>query len=119
MEINSNKFTRRHIIEMGCSLSLLSFLYKQSFANSAQLSSTDDMIIDSYRLLHADTIQRIIPSSGEKITASGLGTWISFDIGISVSKRERLKNVLKILVEKNGSIIDSSPMYGTSEQVVG
>ncbi len=104
---------------MGCNLSLLSFLYKQSFANSVQLCNTYDTIIDSYRLLHAEPIQRIIPSSGEKITAIGLGTWISFDIGTSVSKRERLKNVLKILVEKKGSMIDSSPMYGTSQQVVG
>ena len=119
MEINSNKLTRRHIIQLGCNLSLLAFLYKQSNANSVQLSNIDDMIVDSYRLLHAELIQRIIPSSGEKITAIGLGTWISFDIGTSVSKRERLKNVVKILVEKNGSIIDSSPMYGTAQQVVG
>ena len=119
MEINSNKFTRRHIIQMGCNLSLLSFLYQQSFAKSVQLGNTDDRTNNSYRLLLAELIQRVIPSSGEKITAIGLGTWISFDIGTSVSKRERLKNVLKILVEKNGSIIDSSPMYGTSEQVVG
>ena len=116
---NSHKFTRRHIIQMGFNMSLLSFLYKQSVANSVELSNTDEMIIDPQRSLHADPIQRIIPSSGEKITAIGLGTWISFDIGTSISKRERLKNVLKILVEKNGSIIDSSPMYGTSEQVVG
>ena len=119
MEINSNKFTRRYIIQTVFNLSLLSFLYKRSNENSVQLSDSDDMISDSDRLLHAQLIQRIIPSSGEKITAIGLGTWISFDVGASVSKRERLKNVVKILVEKKGSIIDSSPMYGTSEQVVG
>ena len=119
MEINANKFTRRHLIQVGFNLSLLGFLHKRSIANSIQLSNTDDMIIDPNRLLHAELIQRIIPSSGEKITAIGLGTWISFDIGTSVSKRERLKNVVNILVEKNGSIIDSSPMYGTAEQVVG
>ena len=107
------------MIQMWFNLSLLSFLYQRSFANSVQLSDTNDKVIDAYRLLHADPIQRIIPSSGEKITAIGVGTWISFDIGTSESKRERLKNVLKVLVAKNGSIIDSSPMYGSAEQVVG
>ena len=91
MEINSNKLTRRNIIKLGCNLSLLAFLYKQSNANSVQLSNIDDMIVDSYRLLHAELIQRIIPSSGEKITAIGLGTWISFDIGTSVSKKGKTK----------------------------
>ena len=119
MEINSNRFTRRHMLQMGFNASLLSFLYKRSIANSVQFNNGNDMIVESNRLLDAELIQRIIPSSGEKITAIGLGTWISFDVGTSVSKKERLKNVVKILAEKNGSIIDSSPMYGTAEQVVG
>ncbi|MFY0625789.1 MAG: aldo/keto reductase [Reichenbachiella sp.] len=62
---------------------------------------------------------RIIPSSNEKIPVIGLGTWQSFDVGNSNLEREPLKEVLKILVEHGGSLIDSSPMYGRSEKVVG
>lgn len=62
---------------------------------------------------------RRVPSSNEKIPVIGLGTWQTFDVGNSNAEREPLKEVLKILVEHGGSVIDSSPMYGRSEKVVG
>lgn len=64
-------------------------------------------------------LKRAIPSSNEKIAAVGLGTWQTFDVGQSEEEREPLKAVLKTLVEKGGTVIDSSPMYGSSEKVVG
>ncbi len=64
-------------------------------------------------------VKRSIPSSGEKLTAVGLGTWQTFNVTDSASEREPLNAVLKNLVEKGGSVIDSSPMYGQSENVVG
>jgi diketogulonate reductase-like aldo/keto reductase len=64
-------------------------------------------------------IKRIIPSSNEQLTAVGVGTWRTFDAGDASSEREPLKGVLKTLIEKSGSVIDSSPMYGRSERVVG
>lgn len=64
-------------------------------------------------------LKRVIPSSGERITAVGLGTWQTFDVGESSKDREPLKEVLKTLTAKGGSVIDSSPMYGRSEKVVG
>ena len=62
---------------------------------------------------------RKIPSSGEDVPVVGLGTWQSFDVGEKASERDPLKEVLKILVDHGGSLIDSSPMYGRSEKVVG
>ncbi len=62
---------------------------------------------------------RAIPSSGEKIPVIGLGTWQTFDAGNSAEKRMALGEVLKTLVASGASVIDSSPMYGTSESVVG
>lgn len=62
---------------------------------------------------------KAIPSSGEKIGVVGLGTWRTFDVGASASAREPLKEVLRVLRNSGGSVIDSSPMYGTSETVVG
>jgi len=62
---------------------------------------------------------RTIPSSNEKIPVIGLGTWQTFDVGHTAQEREPLKEVLNILIKHGGSVIDSSPMYGRSEKVVG
>jgi diketogulonate reductase-like aldo/keto reductase len=62
---------------------------------------------------------RIIPSSNEKLPVVGLGTWQTFDAGNNEDERAPLKEVLKSLVGKGGTVVDSSPMYGSSEQVVG
>jgi len=64
-------------------------------------------------------IKRIIPSSGEQLTCVGVGTWQTFDVGTDSAEREPLKGVLRTLIEKAGSVIDSSPMYGRSEKVIG
>lgn len=63
--------------------------------------------------------QRMIPGSNEKLPVIGLGTWQSFDVGNTKKERDPLKEVLKILIQHGGSVIDSSPMYGRSEKVVG
>jgi diketogulonate reductase-like aldo/keto reductase len=67
----------------------------------------------------ATMLKRKIPSSGELVPAIGLGTWQTFDAGNNAAGREPLKEVLKTLLDKGGSIVDSSPMYGSSEKVVG
>jgi diketogulonate reductase-like aldo/keto reductase len=67
----------------------------------------------------AAILQRSIPSSGDKIPAIGLGTWRTFDVGRSPAAREPLKEVLRRFVELGGRVIDSSPMYGAAEGVVG
>lgn len=64
-------------------------------------------------------IERKIPSSGEMIPVVGLGSWLQFDVGPSSIERESLKEVLKRMVKMGGRLIDSSPMYGKSEQVIG
>jgi len=62
---------------------------------------------------------RKIPSSGRQLPVVGLGTWQSFDVGNDGSARAQLSEVLQKMKVKGGQVIDSSPMYGTSEQVVG
>jgi diketogulonate reductase-like aldo/keto reductase len=66
-----------------------------------------------------EPLKRVIPSSGQKLCAVGVGTWQTFDVSESSAAREPLKEVLNILTAKGGSVIDSSPMYGRSEKVVG
>src|SRR5262245_368820 len=63
--------------------------------------------------------KRSIPSSNEQLPLVGLGTWQTFDAGNSSSEREPLKGVLKNLIANGGKVVDSSPMYGRSESVVG
>lgn len=62
---------------------------------------------------------RSIPSTGEKIPAVGVGTWRTFNAGNDQQKRKALKQVLDNLVTKKASVVDSSPMYGSSESVIG
>lgn len=66
-----------------------------------------------------DTANGAIPASGEELPVIGLGTWQTFDVGTSAAERAPLEEVLKTFVELGGRMIDSSPMYGASEQVVG
>ena len=63
--------------------------------------------------------RRPIPSTGALLPVIGCGTWQTFDVGTSNEERAPLAEVLRILFEAGGSVIDSSPMYGRSEAVVG
>lgn len=62
---------------------------------------------------------RPIPTTKEALPLVGLGSWLQFDVGNEDNERNPLKEVLKLLVEKGGKVIDSSPMYGRAEQVIG
>jgi aryl-alcohol dehydrogenase-like predicted oxidoreductase len=64
-------------------------------------------------------LQRPIPTSGELLPAVGLGTYSTFDVGNSAAERANLKEVLRLFVQHGGKLVDSSPMYGSSESVVG
>lgn len=64
-------------------------------------------------------LMRTIPKSGEAIPALGLGTWNAFDVGASASDRAGPKGVLELFFAAGGRVVDSSPMYGKAETVVG
>ena len=64
-------------------------------------------------------LTRKIPSSGEKLPVIGLGTWQTFDVGRNDAERNPLEQVLATLTKAHGSVVDSSPMYGRSEEVIG
>lgn len=64
-------------------------------------------------------LTRIIPSSGEKIPVIGLGTWRAFDVDLTADIRRQLEDVLSVFVKLGGRVIDSSPMYGRAEEVIG
>ncbi|MES9942563.1 MAG: aldo/keto reductase [Candidatus Thiodiazotropha sp. 6PLUC2] len=64
-------------------------------------------------------IEKTIPVSGEKLPVIGMGTSRTFDSGSNQSQLQNLGKVLELFFEQGGKLIDSSPMYGSSEQVLG
>lgn len=71
--------------------------------------------------LRAETamLKRKIPSTGEELPVIGLGTSGVFDVGGSSAERAPLTEVLKILTDTGGSLLDTSPMYNRAEAVAG
>ncbi len=70
-------------------------------------------------LAGAGPLTRAIPSSGEVLPVIGMGSWITFDVGGDQAARAQRAEVLRAFFGAGGAMIDSSPMYGTSEEVIG
>jgi diketogulonate reductase-like aldo/keto reductase len=68
----------------------------------------------------AGVLTRAIPSTGERLPAVGLGTWLTFDVPLgnafAVSRR---REVVERFFAGGGRVIDSSPMYGQAEALLG
>lgn len=64
-------------------------------------------------------LQRSIPASGETIPAVGLGSWITFNVGNDPQARARCTEVVRAFFADGGRLIDCSPMYGSSQPVIG
>jgi diketogulonate reductase-like aldo/keto reductase len=62
---------------------------------------------------------RPIPASGESIPVIGLGTWITFNVGNDRAARDQCIEVMRHFFAAGGRVIDSSPMYGSAQGVVG
>lgn len=84
-------------------LSSLSFLPKLSIASA----------------LNQSMLKRVIPSSGEEMPVIGLGTSRVFDIEPSKNELNVREQILDIFYENGGRLIDTSPMYGMSEEIIG
>lgn len=63
--------------------------------------------------------KKIIPKSGEKITPIGMGSWLTFDVMPTKTNIKNCVEILKIFFKNEGQIIDSSPMYGQAEKIIG
>lgn len=62
---------------------------------------------------------RPVPSSKEALPLVGLGTWITFNVGRDPVARDASAEVMRAFFEAGGRMIDSSPMYGSSQEVIG
>ena len=70
-------------------------------------------------MLNESMLKRVIPSSGEEIPVIGLGTSRVFDIERSKNELNVREKILDIFYENGGRLIDTSPMYGMSEEIIG
>src|SRR6185503_2986861 len=93
-------------------------------SRAAQLPPGHGAVVSRPRGLSAGAgptavLTRPIPSDGAHVPAVGLGTWRAFDVGPAPAEREPLPDVLAQFVARGGRVVDSSPMYGAAESVVG
>lgn len=64
-------------------------------------------------------LTRPVPSTGEAVPVIGLGSWITFNVGNDAVARDSCAVVMRALFDAGGRLIDSSPMYGSSQEVIG
>lgn len=64
-------------------------------------------------------LTRAIPSSGEQLPVVGLGSWITFNVGRDPEARAECAAVMRQFFAGGGRLIDSSPMYGSAQEVIG
>ena len=67
----------------------------------------------------ARVFSKPIPSTGEELPAVGLGSWITFNVGNDTVARDACAQVMGAFFDSGGRLIDSSPMYGSSQKVIG
>lgn len=66
-----------------------------------------------------NTSLRTIPSTGAKVPPVGLGSWITFNVGTDPVLLDACADVIAAFAEDGGGMIDSSPMYGSSQNTIG
>lgn len=71
------------------------------------------------RAQQARPATRAIPSSGEAVPRVGLGSWITFNVGHDRVARDARAEVMRAFFQAGGRLIDSSPMYGSAQEVIG
>ena len=93
---------------------------RQALAALAALGAAATLPLSAHGQAPADRpLTRPIPSSGESIPLVGLGTWITFNVGNDRALREQSTAVMRAFFESGGRLIDSSPMYGSAQDVIG
>ena len=102
------KFTRRQVLDLALKAGTAACLAPILNLNAMDFSTAKETLI-----------KRAIPGTGELLPVVGLGTWQTFDVGTSAASRADVKEVLRLFAEMGGTLVDSSPMYGRSEEVVG
>ena len=91
----------------------------QVLAMTAGMTQIPGHALEAKAGMNQSIAKRKIPSSGELLPVLGLGTWQTFDVANDSAARGPLRDVLREFSALGGKLIDSSPMYGRSEEVAG
>lgn len=75
--------------------------------------------VQAQNTVWSQPLRRTIASSGERIPVVGLGSWITFNVGNDRPARAHCAEVMRHFFDAGGRLIDSSPMYGSSQGVIG
>ncbi len=95
-------------------------LSRRQFIQGVGLLSAGFVLMPNTALAdNPQPITRPIPSTTEDIPVIGMGTSRTFDVGDDPAVRTQLSRVLQVFFDNGGALIDSSPMYGGAERVVG
>ena len=77
------------------------------------------MVLSEEVFAISEAIHKTIPKTGEQLPVIGMGTSRTFDAGNDVELLPRLEEVTRTFFDMGGGMIDSSPMYGSSQKVIG
>lgn len=103
---SAKQFTRRDVLSFAASMAA-------GGAIASTLASRATAQVGSAPLL------RTIPRTNESMPVIGLGSWITFNVGNDSRARDQCSEVVRTFFDAGGRMIDSSPMYGSSQPVIG
>ena len=92
---------------------------RRTFLRTSLATATAALLPNSLHAQQGPPTRRHIPSTREGIPIVGLGTWITFNVGDDPVLRDESARVMAAFFEAGGRMIDSSPMYGSSQPVIG
>jgi len=98
----------------------MNHLTRRTFvASVASLGATATVPALGQGVASGAILKKAIPSTGEQIPVVGLGTWITFNVGNDEKLRAARAQVMQTFCDRGVTLIESSPMYGSSESVIG
>lgn len=93
-------------------------LNRRQLIGSLAIASLNALVPQFVRAQDAPLTKKI-PSSGEALPMVGLGSWITFNVGDDPVARDSSAEVMQAFFDAGGRMIDSSPMYGSAQEVIG
>ena len=92
---------------------------ERRFMLQAVLAAGGCALVHPFAAAQQPLLTRSIPSSGEQLPVVGLGSWITFNVGKDPQERATCTEVVRAFLAGGGRLIDSSPMYGSAQAVIG
>jgi diketogulonate reductase-like aldo/keto reductase len=93
--------------------------YRRNFLKGIAALATAAACGSSPAAAASPLLTKPVPSTGEQLPVIGMGSWITFDVGDDKAAREKRVEVLQAFFDNGGAVVDSSPMYLSSQEVIG